>query len=270
MFKESYLKTKHTFHYLEQVGVGAPILLLHSTGIGSRQWLPYFTILKERHLLAIDFLDYGKSSKWTESASIEDDFDAAEKLLLQQDQPVDIIGHSYGGVHAMRLAQRHPQAVRSLLLHEPVAWGSIFNSQKSDLIEDFLTVRNTFFSTEYPSGTEEWLEGFVDFWNQPGTWSQFPTRTKDIWRTQASKVYAEVYNLCFDDTPVFGWNNLTHPTCITMSYSSPPAEREVCRLLFQTLPNCTLVEHDGGHLAPVTHFRAIEPIVSRWFNDSNQ
>ena len=243
--------------------------MLHSTGIGARQWIPYSTILKEHTLLAIDFLGYGKSSNWSADLTINDDLEAAEKLLLQQGQPVHIIGHSYGGVQAMRLAQRHPQLVRTLLLHEPVAWGSIFDSPKTDLVEEFLNIRNIFFSAEGPIDTEEWLEGFVDFWNHQGTWDQFPERTKEIWRLLASKVHAEVYNLCFDDTPVSGWNHLTHPICITMGKESPLAEREVCRLLNMTLPNSTLIEHDGGHLAPVTHFRTVAPIVKRWFKGTS-
>ena len=267
MYTESYIHTKHTFRYLEQNGSGSPILMLHSTGIGARQWLPYFTLLKGRHTLAIDFLDYGKSSKWSEESSINDDLQAAEVLLLQQNQPVDLIGHSYGGVHALRLAEKHPTAVRSLLLHEPVVWGSIFDSPKTDLIDAFLNIRNTFFSNEGTINTENWLQGFVDFWNQPGTWAHFPERTKEIWRSQAQKVYAEVYNLCFDNTPVSGWKSLVHPICITMGTDSPPAEREVCRLLNHTLPNCTLIEHAGGHLAPVTHFRTVAPFVRRWFDD---
>jgi lipase len=43
--------------------------------------------------------------------------------LLQdqaQGQPVDVIGHSFGGTVALRLAVERPDLVRSLVLIEPV------------------------------------------------------------------------------------------------------------------------------------------------------
>lgn len=43
-----------------------------------------------------------------------------EAIVDRLKAPVDVIGHSYGGLIAVRLAIEHPELVRSLSLYEPV------------------------------------------------------------------------------------------------------------------------------------------------------
>ena len=114
---------------------------------------------------------------------------------------------------------------------------------------------------------DAWLEVFINYWNSEGTWSSLPEKTKNIWRRQFHKVYAEVKHLCLDRTPLSFWKSIHHPTWITISQHSPKHEKEVCQLLVQTLPAARLVEHKGGHLSPVTHFSELAPIVKQWSRD---
>ena len=259
-----FVDLQHRFHYVEHPGLSPAVLLLHSTGIGSRQWKEYATLLSSRHLLMVDLLGYPPSDFWEEGFSLKADLDVAVHLLQRQDSPVDVIGHSYGGFLALKLAKEHPAKVRRLLLHEPVAWGALYDSPNDDLKRDFDALCQLFFDESTSRTSDDWLRTFIDYWNVEGTWSAFPEKTKTIWRRQFPKVYAEVSLLCLDRTPLAYWHTIDHPTYITVSDNSPPQEREVCRLLASCLPQAQLIEHAGGHLAPLTHLSEMAPIVKAW------
>ena len=259
-----FVDLNHRFHYVENLGSSPAVLLLHSTGIGARQWQEYSALLSSRHVLMVDLLGYPPSDPWQTGFSLQADLDVAAHLLLKQDSQVDLIGHSYGGYLAMKLAKEHPSQVRRILLHEPVAWGALYDGPNPDLKRDFDSLCDLFFSDSTEPNCDDWLRNFIDYWNTEGTWNAFSEKTKNIWRRQFSKVYAEVSLLCLDRTPLAYWSSFVHPTWITVSDNSPPQEREVCRLLAETLPQAHLVEHAGGHLAPLTHLSELAPIVEKW------
>ena len=261
-----YFSTIHRFHYTEKVNEGPIVLMIHSTGVGSWQWKPYFETMPSRHCITVDLLGYPPSDTFSSTFAIEADFEALGVLLSQQEKKVDIIGHSYGGFLAMQLAKKYPSSIRSLLLHEPVAWGALFDGNRIDLQKEFLALCDRFFQETSPQA-DKWLNVFIDYWNREGTWIALPERTKEIWRKQFDKVYAEVKHLCLDRTPLAYWETIEHPTWITLSKHAPAHEKEVCHLLSTTIPNAKLIHHKGGHLAPLTHFSEVAPIVEKWSKD---
>ena len=68
--------------------------------------------------IAFDIPGHGKSEPWQgQGDSHTIGTEIAKKFL---DQPMDLIGHSFGGTIALRLALELPKMVRSLVLIEPV------------------------------------------------------------------------------------------------------------------------------------------------------
>lgn len=93
---------------------GAPVLLLHGIGGGSASFEQQLTGLSDHHhVLAWDAPGYGESAD-PETAPGLDGYAAIAAGLLSE--PAHIVGVSWGGVIATRLALTHPQAVRSLVL----------------------------------------------------------------------------------------------------------------------------------------------------------
>ena len=102
----------------EWPGAGPPALLLHGIANYGRYWdLVAREVGGRLRLIAPDARGHGDSGK--PSGGYEPEAFVADALAVLDDARVDravVVGHSMGGVHAMRLAARHPDRVRSLVL----------------------------------------------------------------------------------------------------------------------------------------------------------
>jgi 3-oxoadipate enol-lactonase len=93
-------------------GEGPPLLLVHGLGGAAWNFTEMQPHLAGRRLIVPDLPGHGGSSPLP-AASLRGFADALVPLL---DEPVDVLGHSLGGVIALRLAERHPSLVRRVLV----------------------------------------------------------------------------------------------------------------------------------------------------------
>jgi pimeloyl-ACP methyl ester carboxylesterase len=99
-------------------GEGDPVALLHGLGGSAANWALVAEGLVPAHrVLALDLPGHGGSDPLPRGAGVGDYADAAAAALAARVQaPVLVLGHSFGGQVALRLAERHPELVRGLLL----------------------------------------------------------------------------------------------------------------------------------------------------------
>jgi len=256
----------HNFHYLEIEGDSPPILMLCSTGLDSRQWRDILPLLDGRRLICPHYLCYPKSDHWKGEGEIDSwlDYLAAEQLLLKEDQPIDILGHSYGGFIGLRLAKNHPDKVRRLALHEPTVWGCLQYTERKELKNEFGEVVETFFTEGLEP--EYFLQDFVDYWNIVGTWESMPEVRKDMWRKLQPKILSEVRLLCYDKTPPEYYREIKHPILITLSKETPPHQFEACTILSNNLDNVNIEYVPGGHMGVITRSSEVMPKLYRWLS----
>lgn len=102
--------------HVERVGDGAPVLLLHGIGGSAGSFTEQIPVLARRHtVLAWDAPGYGRSAD-PDGAPGMSGYAALAAGLLDGLGPAHVIGVSWGGVIATRLALEHPAAVRSVVL----------------------------------------------------------------------------------------------------------------------------------------------------------
>jgi len=239
--------------HAEELGDGEPVVMVHSSGMSSRQWRGLARVLSSTHRAVIpDLLGYGGTRGWSDA----DDFDLAEDLLVvvrvarALDRPIHLVGHSYGGMLALNAARALGDGVKSIAVYEPVAWGV---AADDPLVRADLTrFGDRFFTSEY-GGTNEWYRQFVDYWNGPGAWDELPDEQRRAFLAVGRKVFMEVRRLCFDPTPAEVYREIAAPTLILSGAQSPAAERRVCEVLAATMPNAELVTiPNAGHMGPLT------------------
>jgi pimeloyl-ACP methyl ester carboxylesterase len=107
-----------TDRHVRVVGAGPRVLLVHGSGHRDWTWADQLP-LAERWRLVLPFRNgYGPRAP----ARPDFDVDAGEVAALLEDG-AHLVGYSYGGVASLLAAARRPQAVHSLAVVEPPAFG---------------------------------------------------------------------------------------------------------------------------------------------------
>lgn len=111
-------------HHLE-AGAGPPLVLLHGAEGGALNWFRLFHPLSEHHrVLAVDLPGFGSSPPREARAPLGSAAAEVVSAWMEQqalDRPV-VIGTSFGGLVALRVAQR-PSQVRALVLIDSAGLG---------------------------------------------------------------------------------------------------------------------------------------------------
>ncbi|MEV8568705.1 alpha/beta fold hydrolase [Streptomyces sp. NPDC051322] len=104
--------------HVEQAGTDGPLLLcLHGIGSSSAAFAPQFAELSAYvRVLAWDAPGYARSADPAGPLTLDDYADAAAALIEERGGRAHVLGVSWGGVIALRLAARHPELVDSLII----------------------------------------------------------------------------------------------------------------------------------------------------------
>jgi len=107
--------------FLEE-GSGPPVVLVHSSMAGARQWSTLMPELNTRwNVRAVNLFGYGGTRAWRGAAPPPlDDYATLIASVIPQSAPkIALVGHSLGGAVAMRAAQQLRGRVDRLVLIEP-------------------------------------------------------------------------------------------------------------------------------------------------------
>lgn len=201
-------------------------------------------------------LSHGRSPDWDGQG---DYFDLVSRLSAAElSEPMDVIGHSFGAMIALRLAIEHPERVRSLVLIEPV----FFAIAKRDAPRLF---------DQYEKDAEPIAEAFAKgdktlaarrfnrMWSTQISpkWPDLPERTRANMVRGIDAVPA-VHAALYDDT--FGLLNpenlkrVSMPVLLLSGSESHPVMPAICNGLKQRLPDATHTKVLGaGHMLPISH-----------------
>ena len=99
-------------------GDGPPLVLVHGLGGAASNWVELVPLLSRRfRLLVPDLPGHGGSSPLPSAPTLNPFADAVAAVAEREGMlPAAVVGHSLGGLVALRLALRRPGSVRALLL----------------------------------------------------------------------------------------------------------------------------------------------------------
>jgi non-heme chloroperoxidase len=104
-------------------GAGVPVVLLNGMLGDYRGWQRQVDALSPQYRVLALSQRYFPPNKWPDDGAGWGPVNHVADLTVLLRQlglpPVHLVGHSYGGAVAPRLAAEHPQLVRSLILGEP-------------------------------------------------------------------------------------------------------------------------------------------------------
>jgi pimeloyl-ACP methyl ester carboxylesterase len=230
----------------ERSGVGPPLVLVHGTSADRTRWAPVLPAL-ERHftVYAVDRRGRGLSGD-TEPYALEREFEDVTAVVDSIGEPVDLLGHSFGGLCALEAALRS-RSVRRLVLYEPA-----FNTEVPFYEQDPRPRLEALITRGDREGA------LVTFFREVVAMSEAELammRAAPSWQGRMAAVHTiprEFADLDyeFDATRI---GALSIPVLLLQGSESGPALLEATKILHATLPASTVEVMQGeAHVAITT------------------
>lgn len=240
------------------------VLLLHSSSSSSRQWRALAEQLQPHYRVhAIDLHGHGQQTDWRGDAPLTLADEAALARPLLRGGSVHVIGHSYGGAVALRLAVSAPHAVRSLVVYEPVlaSW-LVDDDARSPATREFTAMGDFVARALVRDEAELAAWAFVDYWGGPGAWAaMLPERQRAV--AQRMPAVGQHFGaLLAERLPPSAVAGLAMPMLILHGQATRASTRRVAQLLRAAVPHARHESlHGMGHLGPITHAAEVNACI---------
>jgi pimeloyl-ACP methyl ester carboxylesterase len=251
-------------------GTGTPVVLLHASLSSKTQWSELAARLAPRfRVIALDLCGYGDSAMpaASRSFSLDDEIRlVADRLdrLVPPHVRVHIVGHSYGGLVALRFAERFRGRVATLSLYEPVAFG-VLDRKDADIAK----VRRIADCVQQllKAGLRlQAAEIFVDFWSGAGSYGRLPRPAK-------VGIARNIGKIPFDFEAAMSWpvdadgvGSITVPSLLLIGDHSPAIAQHIVQQLSRSLPKRYVGRIDAGHMGPVTAPHLVNPWIEAFID----
>lgn len=232
-------------------GVGAPVVFLHS-GVGSAgEWRQVFSLWPEGHrLLAIDAGGPGTAGR----RSLADYADQVYAVAAHVGTPVALVGFSWGGATALRVAVARPELVESLALVEPETYG-LLRTQDACAYAVIRDLRDRWRAHVRAGRWYEAFEEFVDFYNGPGAFASWPVARRDAFLA-VQQARGDLWDVLFDGEllTLDALAGVTVPVGVIEGAETSAVDHAICELIRGRVPHAehTVIE-GAGHMMPLTH-----------------
>lgn len=161
---------------------------------------------------------------------------------MQQQGARILVGHSYGGLLALRWALQNPLALDALVLIEPIAWGVLRQGRTKDHVDvGLLEACASLFAH---GEAAQAMANLVDYWNGGGTWMRLPAAVRDQLLAQVARTAAEVRAGATDRTTAQEFATLQGHVALLCGAQTTDASR--------------WVQHQLASARPATKFKLVD------------
>ena len=256
--------------YFRESGSGETVVCLHSSASFSGQWRALLESLSDRcRVVATDLYGYGKSPAWPgdRDLELEDEIELLAPVLFSADK-IHLVGHSYGGLIALKFALTNPDRVASLIAYEPTCFFLLVGLPGFEAASlEISAVRNETSWLVDVGNLEASAQRFVDYWVGPGAWSKTSGTVRTSVASGMRKVRFEWPNTFDRQFPAESLSALAMPTLLLTGSRSTPAARGVVQILHRLMPRAEVIEFpDLGHMGPVTHPQVVNTTVTTFLD----
>ncbi|MHA1567445.1 MAG: alpha/beta fold hydrolase [Alphaproteobacteria bacterium] len=249
-----------------EAGCGVPLVLLHSSVSSSGQWKSLIAHLGEGfHTLVPDLYGYGASSAWPGERPLEmaDEAKIVARLVAEIPGPFHLVGHSYGGAIALRVALTMPARVASLVLIEPVAFYLLKVPALAREQAEIEAVAGAVIQAVADNDPARGMASFVDYWNGNGAFAQMRPDLRQDLVSRTGKVLRDFEAIDGEQAKLADYSALAMPTLVLAAEKTRDTTKIIATLLAQTIPGAELMGIPGaGHMSPLTHGEIVNRAIA--------
>jgi len=232
----------------------ASVVLLHASASSARQWQSLADALAPRFRVhAIDLHGHGERTPWSRVRPLTLADDAALAApVFSSATDVHLVGHSYGGAVALKLAATYPRQVRSVMLYEPVMFRWLADAGVAEIADvtalvDAIRER---LAAELPHDA---AQVFIDYWSGRGAWLAMSTSRKQAIAVRMPSILSHFDALFSEPLALRQAARLSMPMMLMTGERTVRAIHKLAQLARSGLPaakHSTLAQ--AGHMGPIT------------------
>jgi len=245
------------------------VLLLHCTMGSLGAWRGLIDCFPSNYrFTAFDMPGHGKSGEWGDQGDFHTYGTEIAKTFLGS--PKHLIGHSFGGSIALRLALELPEMVRSLVLIEPVMMNLVFLDNPA--FKEIYDRDHRLYYEAFETGNyDKAAQAFYVHWGDGRAWQDLPERSRNLMinkirmiRAGEDSVYGDRYGFC--QKARLGAIDL--PVLLIEGGRSHSSVAKINDALERRLQKTSRVcIHSASHMVPITHPKETAMATESFFND---
>ena len=237
----------------------APLLMIHGGLSRHERLLPLAAELADRFkIVLVDLPGHGRSPDWDGTGDVQ--AVCVEAVAPFAAPGGTILGHSFGGTIALRLALEQPERAGRLVLIEPVVFAAATGPVRQAHDAGFVPVQQAWAAGDRLAATQI----FLDLW-EPGTFTSMPPRAQESASRRLGLILAAEPALSHDIGGMLAPGRLEAlriPVTLVRGARSPEIIAPIHAELLRRLPNAREVVVEGaGHMLPLTHVAAVAAAV---------
>ena len=244
------------------------VIALHCSGGSGSQWLPLKRMLPDRmQLWCPNFIGSTWTGHWSgdRAFTLADEAAPIISMIDALGRPVHLVGHSYGGAVALRVARERPDQIASMILYEPVALhvlktaGEAGDAALRDVATISATIDRAILSGDHRNAASQ----FVEYWGGPGAWAALRDEAQAVVIHYMPKAPLDFRAVSFERVPLAAYRQFKFPVMLLQGQHAHEPMRLVARRLADLLRCCSLQTIDGaGHMGPLTHANAVASLMA--------
>jgi pimeloyl-ACP methyl ester carboxylesterase len=250
-------------------GTGSPVVLVHSSVSGNRQWRALVAELADRHrVLAVNLYGYGETTPWP---GLEPQTLAAQAELIlaicDELDAVQLVGHSLGGSVALKAALLLGSRATGLVLLEPNPFHLLQQNGRSAAWDEIQGLRALVTGRMDAGDLAGAAQPFADYWLGDGAWASMPERRQAAFIESLPPNRHEWDAVGNEETDVEGYAAVTARTLLVSDPATRRPIREIVELFAAGCPAWSFRSIEGGgHMAPLTRPDLVNPIVREFLD----
>lgn len=233
---------------------GEPLIMVHGSWVDHHNWSAVVPPLSHTfQVLTYDRRGHSRSERSDTPDSIHQDVADLAALIEDIDlAPAHIVGSSFGGSIALRLAANRPDLIRSLIVNEPPLLSLLEHDPDGaaalqGIRQHFDAIGKLLEDGDMEGGARQFVESIAF---GPGAWDHVPSKLKDTVVFNAPTFLDELRDpeaYVFDLSPL---STFPQPVLLTFGEHGVPFMPHICQLLASVLPQAEPKMIPGADHAP--------------------